>query len=140
MVSGDMAFGNGNNFPFQPTGKEFFCCNEVIVSLQIHPTLGVGAEKPGQTQSNIRRNRPFPGDDFSDAPPGYPNGCCQQVLGDVHGFKEILLQNFSGMNFLWKAGDKCAFKNLFRILATKRLNHNFHYIKGVKYCQVFIIN
>jgi hypothetical protein len=68
------------------------------MSLQIHPTLGVCAEKPGQTQRNIRRNRLFPSDDFSDAPPGHPNGCCQTVLGDVHGFKKIFPQNFSGMH------------------------------------------
>jgi hypothetical protein len=44
------------------------------------------------------------------------------------------------LNFLWKGGDKCSFKYLFRILATKRLNHNFHTIEGLKYCQVFIKN
>jgi len=68
------------------------------MGLQIHPTLSISAEKTGQPQGRIRRNRSFPGDDFSDAPLLYADGLGKPVLGNLHGFQKILQQNFAGIH------------------------------------------
>jgi hypothetical protein len=90
--------GMNLDLTIQTIGEGLFRNNEIVMALQVHPTLGVRAEKPGQSQRGICRNRPFARHDFSNAALRHPNGLGKPVLGDVHGFEEILQQDFAGMH------------------------------------------
>jgi hypothetical protein len=97
-LSSGALLGMSKNLSIQPIGEGLFRDNKVIMGLQIHPTLGICAEKPGQSQRGICGNRPFSGNDFSNASLGHPDGLGESVLGDIHGLEEILQQDFAGMH------------------------------------------
>jgi hypothetical protein len=59
---------HGSDFLFQ-SAFQFFSGNlQIIVGLEIDPTLRVGAKEPREPQGCISRNGSFSGNDFAYAP------------------------------------------------------------------------
>lgn len=94
-----VTFTRVNNLPIQPIRNWFFSHGEIIMSLQIHPALGVRAKKTGQSQGRISCDRTFSRDDFADAPLGDTDRFCESISCDPHRFQKIFHQNFTGMDW-----------------------------------------
>ena len=71
---------------------------EFVAVLQVHPTLRIGAEVPGQAQSRVGRNAPPTANNFVDS-----RRCHADCPGESGGrqrerLHEIVLQHFPGMH------------------------------------------
>lgn len=91
---GDLTVGDHS---IKLVGKSLRFHFEIIVGLQIHPTLRIGAEEAGKTQGGIGCNCTPAGYDLPDAPLGHANGLGEPVLRDPQGLEEVLEQDLPGM-------------------------------------------
>ena len=71
---------------------------QFILGLEVHPALGIGAEKPGETQGGIGGDGPLAGADFVDAALGNADGLGQPVTGDPHRLEEVFEEYFTGVH------------------------------------------
>jgi hypothetical protein len=82
-------------FLVNPGGELFFCYGKVVMRLEVHPALSVGAKKTCQPQRRICRYRALSRYDFPYAPLRHPDRLGKSVLGNAHGPQEVLVQYFA---------------------------------------------
>jgi hypothetical protein len=89
--------GIGCDLFFQAVGQPCFGNCQVVMSLEVHPTLGIGSKNPRKPEGGIRRDGSLSGYDFAYSPLGHPHGLGKPVLADTHRFQKVLQEDFTRM-------------------------------------------
>ena len=79
-------------------GQGYLGTFQVVFCLKVHPALGIGAEKTGETQGGVGGDGPFAGTYFVDAALGNADGLGQPVTGQVERLQKVFKQDFTGVH------------------------------------------
>jgi hypothetical protein len=71
---------------------------QIVMGLKVKPKLRRHPKETPEPQRRVRRNGPLALNDFIDAPRRNAYVFGKPILGNTHGFQELLQQNLSGMN------------------------------------------
>ena len=82
----------------QPAFQFFSGDLQIIVGLEVNPTLRVCAKKSGKPESRVRRNCSFSRNNLADPVLWDPNGFGKSILTDPERIQEIPERNLSRMN------------------------------------------
>jgi hypothetical protein len=127
-----MQLPSGVSFPLDSLDKRDFRSFKIILSLKVHPTLGVGAEETGETQGRVSGDGTISGTDFIDAALGNSDGFGQPVAPDslavlsaAQDFRHLLQDQLSGGHDWSSVNMRKPYNSAFLSTIKERKNHRF---------------